>query len=1086
MGVVAGNYINVNWDDVALDYEVHKFDNASDTTETVITAGPDLGAKDFDFEVISGIQDPTSGFSFLQYRFCDGTTLNTFFIVSSFPYASKVEASNHEACTVDIVCDLIINDSYTVQKATAPDATDGAISVTAESSNGTIKFAIDDPDFDYASQGQLSGNFPGILPGSHTITAKDPAGCFDQIQVEVGYDVTYGVRYRLEHTDINDNLTRVDILERDYEGDLEEICGDGHPFVLKYTSDGQLDKFKAVIPSKATLTITCRENFKFRHLFSQDDRKFQLRYYKNYGILDDGFTPAVLDNLDDWVNEDIGGLDWNTGIAVPYVEFADTEAGATSDLLTTDYAFEAGKIYRFSYELQGGDSVTPTPDVTWHIQVLDVSNNVLLEQFVSMPTTFPALMPHVVTGEYQFTAPANAVKIGIKIVSTFIIGSSTRTFYINEFENLTASVAATDWELKWIGYVIGDNYSESYMAPPYPVTIVATDGLSDLKNVSFLDLNERRYREDIITLHAIRDILARTELGINIQCAINRYEENMDQGDTDDPLEQSMFNPTTFYHEGRIKSCIEVLEEILKPFGARILQRNAKWFITSIEEHLSTFDYREFDHNGVLISEGQYDDSVDIKQPLVSLRAAFRDREQVLETIPAFGRMFFEHTLLKNASLIASHGFEVDDVIISPEGFVTIKNWNANLAGAPGIEYGIKETKSLEGDFNFFLRSVDSVATGGQFKLRTTDFLMEFDDEDIFELSFDYVVILLSPASGPDPFWIRMKWLLKVGDYYFSEANGWTSDPAVDPYNNIYVTNYNDNQSFKIRGNFRDVFVTVTEPAYLEIVFEGLLYTDFEIISGGSSYDEFKAIDTTNRGPGYKVRGLYTAESPDNLGSWYYVLEESDDAESLPEIVRPDDYNAITNTKVWRREKVEITSKKVEYNYLDNVVLLHYPNGTEPVKNITIEKENNKKIKLVFEGQYLLNDIDIDNINNSERTYENFFKLLDGTPTQVWFRTYRAGEGKLLELLANDFASQYKQWSNRLTGSFIADQEVLPTSIMNEVNDGNRKYMFTEYELYDKEYSIKFNLSELGDVFDEDGEAIDADFNIDFSLDFHS
>jgi hypothetical protein len=1082
-GFISGTYINVYWDDSADALEVQKFDDASDTSGTIITTGPDLGAFNIDSVVVSGFQDPTGGYTFLQYRFCDGTTLSTFHIQSLFPYVQKIDAANHEACAVDIVCDLTINDNYTTQQASGPNANDGAISVTADSSNGTIKFALDDPEFDYGYQGQESGDFAGILPGVHTVTAKDAAGCFDQIEIEVKYNITYGVLYRLEYDDINGNGTRVDILERDYTGDIEDVCGDGKPFVLKYEGDGELDKFKPVIPSTGALTLMSEINFKFRHLFTQDDRKYQMRYYKNYGVPDPGFTPDTLDALNLWTNLDNGGPAWTTG-AVPYVEFTGTAAGAQSDWIVTQYTFEAGKGYTFSFQLRGGDSSTIATSATAYIQILDSSNNVLSERIVSMDQTFPLEVPKIVTGEYSFVATSGSEKIAVAIVSTYEI-TNTMTWFVDSFENETEAIPSSDWQFKWMGYVIGDNYSEAYLAPPYPVTIVATDGLADLKNFDFLDVNDRKYREDITSLNAIRDILSRTDLGINIQCGINRYEESMDQGASDDPLTQSMFNPATFYHDGETKNCLEVLQEILKPFGSRILQRNGKWFITSVEEHLAAIDYREFDSDGKLIGVDQINDAVDFNIPVLSDRAAFRDRDQVIETVPAFGKMFFEHTLLKNASLIASHGFEIDDVSISPEGFTVFKNWNANISSAPGVEYGIKETKSFEGDFNFYVRGIDGAAGGGPFKLTSIDFQIEFSNEDVFELSFDYATLLLIGA-GPNPYWVRIKWLLKIGDYYFSEYVGWTDDGAVDPYNHIYVSKYNDNQNFKIRDNFRNVVNSLTESGYLEIVFEGVGIHDFEIVSGGGSYDELKNIATTNLSSGHKIRGLYTAESPNNVGNWYYLLEESDEAEDAPNVIRPDDYNGTTNRKIWRLERKEITNKVVQYNYLDNVVLLHFPNKSEPPLNITVEKTNNKNIKLNFEGQYLLNDIDTTNINNSERTYKNFFKKLDGTPTQVWARTYRPGEGKLLDLLANDFASQYKLRSNKLTGSFISDKEVLPTSIMTEVNDGDRKYLFMGYELNDKDYSIRFDLLQLGNVLDEDGEAIDAGFTTGFSLGFRS
>src|SRR5690606_21078371 len=176
-----------------------------------------------------------------------------------------------------------------------------------------------------------------------------------------------------------------------------------------------------------------------------------------------------------------------------------------------------------------------------------------------------------------------------------------------------------------------------------------------------------------------------------------------------------------------------------------------------------------------------------------------------------------------------------------------------------------------------------------------------------------------------------------------------------------------------------------------------------------------------------------------------------------------------------------------EYVYIDNVVLLHYPNGAHPPANITIERINNRNIKIDLEEEYLLNDIDTENINNSERTYVNFFKLLDGTPTQVWERSYRPGNGKLMTLLSSEVISQYQSPANKLTGSILCPDEVLPTTVLREVNDGNKKYMFMGYELHVKSSTIVFDMSQIKDVVtDDESEDVDAGFTTGFSLGFRA
>lgn len=934
-GLTTGNYVNVYWDDTSDVIEVQKFDDGSDTTGTVITTGPDIGARDINHRVISGLVIDELGFTsnFCEYRFCDGTTLNLFYAVSSFPYASQLTSAGHASCTVDVVCDLQIADDFTTVSASDSVTADGEISVSATSSNGTIKFAVDNPSFDYTTEGQTSGSFTGLFSGVHTVTAKDPSGCFDQITVTIGLPTTYGPLYRTEYIDINQVYTRVDILERGYSGAITEVKGFGNsPFILKYNADGDLDKFRPIVPSEARLSLTSETNFQFIGLFTQDDRKYQMRYYKS------------------------------------------------------------------------------TDDVT----------------------------------------------------------------YVEH----------------WRGFLLSDNYSEAYLSPPYGVEIVATDGLADLKSYDFVDADGNRYRDDIVTLKAITEILLKTGLEINIQCGINRYEADMDSGAGDDPLDQCKFNPTTFYDGDSVDNCYEVLEQILKPFGARILQRMGKWFITSVEELADSIDYREFDYTGAYVSNSSIDDIVDIDTPIVQLRAAFRDRVQTLETVPAFGTMFFEHELIKNTSLVSSYGFENTDTYQDATGLTRFKDWNVNILYAPGVTVGIKETKALEGNYNFYLTGIEGNLSGGTWTptggkrliLTQKTFDIEHDSTDIFELSFDYSILIFYAGYLSDPHWVRIKWKFKVGSYYYIDGVGWDTSPA-DVYNSVYVNSFEKTNNFKVRANFREnVADALTEDAILEFVFEGRNGHDFTITSG-AGFDNLRAIDTVDLPIGTKVKGY---ENYSDTGFYYYILESGTDAESTPDIVRPDDYHGTTNTKFWSLEKYEQFAKNVTYVYFDNVILTHFPRGTEQ-KNITLERSNNSNIKLEFEGKYKLNDIDIDNINNSERNYKNYFKLLDGTPTQVWERSYRAGSGKLLELLSYDFTSQYRTWTNKLTGSFKSDTEVLPSSCMVETNDDGNKYMFMGYSLDDKNYSIQFDMLQLIDVVtDDESPEIDAGFTVGFSLGFRS
>lgn len=216
-------------------------------------------------------------------RVCVGTTLHAFTPSAIFPYVIHIIYDNHYLCTISApVCDLNISSSYSETKPTGPTNTDGEITISASSSNGAIKYSLD-PAFDYVTGGQASGTFSSLAPGEYTITAKDAIGCVDSILISLGYEYTYGVRWRLQYRDLNGKTSRVDILEKDFVGSVTDVIGDGDdPFVLRYAGENE-DKFKTLIGSFATLNLISETNFQFIDLFTQDERRFQVKWYKNIG-----------------------------------------------------------------------------------------------------------------------------------------------------------------------------------------------------------------------------------------------------------------------------------------------------------------------------------------------------------------------------------------------------------------------------------------------------------------------------------------------------------------------------------------------------------------------------------------------------------------------------------------------------------------------------------------------------------------------------------------------------------------------------------------------------------------------------------
>jgi hypothetical protein len=1108
-GLGVGQYVNTFWNTSTEAIEVYEYDDESDTTGTLMTSGPDLGARRQDYELFNSAGREGGGYSI--YNFCDGLDLTSFRSKSNFPYTEIIVQTNHASCSLT-VCDLSI-DEYTTVAASDSVTADGIVTLEASSSNGPIKFSTD-PDFDYSSEGQSSPQFTGLLAGSYTFYAKDAIGCFDSIDIVLGVPVQYGPKYRLDYPDANNINTRIDILERGYTGDVIPVEGTGEPFTLKYNGN-DINKFKPVIASEARLNLLSPEHFYFLDLFTQDERKYQMRYYKMFDAPSTPFTPAVLDALNLWTNVAGSGIDWTTG-AVPRIEFNLTPINSYSDLLKTDYAFEASREYTFSYTFRGqNDNGWYPAGVTFYIQVLDASNNVLEEKIVPLPSNGTAIT--TITGEYTFIAPSGAVSIAVQAYQPSAVALAT--YHIDAFDNETQADPGgiVEYDLKWIGYLLAANYSEIYGPTPYQVTIVATDGLADLKKESFVDSAGNKFRDDIVTMKAIVEILRKTDLGLNIISAVNRLEESM----TSNALVESKFDASTFLADNEDQTpedCFTVLEQIIKPFGCRIYQKNAKWIIQTIEEAVHEFEYQEYNAEGVLISDGTINDFLEIQNRILAMEAAFTSRDQVLEIIPAYGVLFFEHTLLERPSLVRSYSFEQEDVYETPEGKAAFTHWNVNISESPGAEFGIKATNAFEGKYNFYYKIIRTTLgePGERIKLTSAEGSIEYSNQDAFEYKFQYSAILspegLNRAGTPypsnPPLWVRLSWMLKVGSYYYNEFFGW-SDNEAHKYNSIYVDAFNDGQDYNIVAPMRDVGdEPVLEDFQVEFILHNEKYVDFESDEFATNHSALTNIPTVDLWPGYRVKGkiIYTPPGGSPLSAFsyfYYELSDENSDNDGDEIIRPDDYDDDTNQKVWvlqekyvirrvaprsdRYTANPVPDSRITYWYMDNVVLRLLPNGAEPADNITIEKTNNVNIKIDYEDQFLLNDMDIDNINNSERTYKNFFNKLDGTPTQVWERTYRPGSGKLLELYANDYTSQYKNYGFKLTGSMKVGQEINYGTIMKELFDNSKMYMFMGFELRDRSYSVGFDLSELKDVVnDPDSPDIDAGFTVGYSLGFRA
>jgi len=204
-GYVANDKVIVYWDTTASDFVTKK-------NGTQIYSGANLGRDEY----ITNAGDYTKNYTVsiepknsTIYQFCNGGDLNYFEFSQAFPYADRLIEVNSTMCNTSIVCDLKFLGIAEIVKPSTATATDGQITVTAETSNGTLKYSLQEED--YTDMTNTTGVFTGLGIGSYIVYAKDDYNCVDSIIVTLDYDATYGPKFRMEYDCLNGDVSIIDI-----------------------------------------------------------------------------------------------------------------------------------------------------------------------------------------------------------------------------------------------------------------------------------------------------------------------------------------------------------------------------------------------------------------------------------------------------------------------------------------------------------------------------------------------------------------------------------------------------------------------------------------------------------------------------------------------------------------------------------------------------------------------------------------------------------------------------------------------------------------------------------------------------------
>ena len=206
--------------------------------------------------------------------------------------------------------------------------------------------------------------------------------------------------------------------------------------------------------------------------------------------------------------------------------------------------------------------------VTWKVDISDETAATTITELSGKSN--PLIFNFLSNGDGVTDYPVKGSTVDIQVYSN----TNFQHIDFYSFGNLTWKVQIYYGStLFWQGFINSDGYEEPYDQPPYYVTLQASDGLGQLKNIQYKD-GDDYYNGRMLESQIIIDIL--TKIGFTgFTEYVNLYEDGMANDVTDSVFDQCKIDMDVF----KDMYCYEVLEAILKKYNACIRQQNGEMII---------------------------------------------------------------------------------------------------------------------------------------------------------------------------------------------------------------------------------------------------------------------------------------------------------------------------------------------------------------------------------------------------------------------------------------------------------------------------------------------------------------------------
>jgi len=385
----------------------------------------------------------------------------------------------------------------------------------------------------------------------------------------------------------------------------------------------------------------------------------------------------------------------------------------------------------------------------WHIEIEDESGT---------PATELTGARNIV--EIRWNGSDYKRIVGSEMIVTFVTDEDLSWLNTSERRTIRATLKKNA-NTYFQGYLVTGEFVESLNADPREYSFIANDGLGLLREEDYVDGSGYPFDdfEDEITILA--QALQLTGLQLPIRCAVNLFEDSMNDTDSDDPLKQTSIDQFAFtdedYNPGK---CYDVINKILTTWKARIFQASGYWMIMPYEDMDGTaIDYRDFNYDGTYNSNNSYDPTKTTnKTNFINVKGS------ITQTNPALKQVTITQDFKKRPSILKGSNFPENEFITD----TTFHHWGILLAspisrhyvdGKPGLllqDNGNGGTINLIKGISHFGQDMTAMPTGSFLNLR----------------------IIATVLDGPTNVFFRLSYDIGGGTIYYWTGALWTTSPS--------------------------------------------------------------------------------------------------------------------------------------------------------------------------------------------------------------------------------------------------------------------------------------------------------------------